>query len=127
MTTVIVSKISLGVNHSWTGYGTFPKEFLSSGIYSKIRHPMYMGIFICIFGMWFHVFWHATLLFLIINYICSLFIFYVLIASASKEEKHLLYLFGKDYQQYVIKIHPFLPITKHYVQEEKIGNPTQNT
>jgi len=107
---VILAKLTLGVNHSWTGYGTFPEEFLRKGIFSKIRHPMYTGIFICIFGMWFHVFWHATLLLAIINFSCSLFIFYVLISSARKETEHLINLFGDDYEHYANRVHPFLPI-----------------
>lgn len=107
---VMVAKISLGTYHSWTGLGTYPKAFLSKGIYSKIRHPMYTGIFTCIIGMWFHVFWHASLFLIITNFCCSLFIFYVLISSSHKEEEHLLLLFGNDYQQYLNQVHPFLPI-----------------
>ena len=48
---VMVAKISLGTYNSWTGFGTLPKAFLSKGIYSIIRHPMYTGIFTCIIGM----------------------------------------------------------------------------
>jgi len=121
---VMVPKISLGANHSWTGYETFPKEFISNGLYSKIRYPMYTGIFICIFGMWFHFFWHTTLWFAIINFICSLFIFYVLISSAQKETQHLLLLFGNDYQQYINNVHPFLPLKKPWAR--KADSTTSN-
>ena len=107
---VILAKSSLGINHSWTGYGTFPKSICKKGIFSIIRHPMYTGIFMCILGMWFHVISHQNVLLIIINLISSFFILFVLTSSAIKEEQHLSSLFGEDYEEYERCVPRFFPI-----------------
>ena len=103
---VIIAKFSLGNNHSWTGYGTFPDAFCAKGIYSVVRHPMYFGIFLCIGGMWFHVVGHLGWLLIAINLISSLFIIYVLASSSKKEELHLKNLFGESYERYKQSVPP---------------------
>lgn len=107
---VILAKMSLGKNHSWTGYGTFPDSLVTSGIYSYIRHPMYVGIFVCIFGMWVHIFSHLDIYLLIVNVFSSIFILYVLLSSSKREEQHLQGIFSEDYVDYSKEVSMFLPI-----------------
>lgn len=110
---VSIAKLSLGRNHSWTGYVTFPDAFCTGSVFSYVRHPMYSGIFTCIIGMLLHVLFHAPLPLSLINIIFSAFIVYVLISSANAEADHLLELFGEDYQNYMKQVHPFFPVRKY--------------
>lgn len=107
------AKFNLGKNHSWTGYGTFPENFCTKGSFSLMQHPMYTGIIICIIGMVLHVSFHVSWPWLLLNLVSSLFIIYILISSAKKENEHLQELFGDDYKNYADQIHPFLPIRRY--------------
>ena len=119
---VAFAKLTLGKNHSWTGYGTFPEVFCTGGVFSYVRHPMYSGIITCIIGMVLHVVFHASLALILINIIYSAFIVYVLTSSAKAETDHLLGLFGEDYQNYIKQVHPFFPVRK-YANEASTEQP----
>lgn len=70
----------------------------TTGIYSKTRNPMYLGlVFIylgltCQIGNWWHVIFFPLLLLIIQGYVIS------------KEEKYLERAFGQDYLDYKSKV-----------------------
>lgn len=78
------------------------EEIITSGIYSKLRHPQYLGailshiaastLFSALFSM------IATTFIIIYNYIISW-----------KEEKELIKEFGEEYKQYKKKVPMFIP------------------
>lgn len=106
---VIIAKVTLGNNHSWTGYGSFPKSFSASGIYSIIRHPMYLGIYLCIIGMVLFIYKHLSFPLLVIDIIGSGYIIFILYTSAKKETEHLISLFGDNFEKYRSKVPAYLP------------------
>ena len=106
---VIIAKTTLGGHHSWTGYGAFPKSFSASGIYSKIRHPMYLGIYLCIIGMVLFIFKHLSLPLFIIDVVGSGYIVFILYTSAKKETEHLIGLFGTHFENYCNEVPAYLP------------------
>ena len=106
---VINAKTTLGDNHSWTGYGTFPKSFSATGIYSIIRHPMYLGIYLCIIGMILFIFNHLSLPLFILDIIGSGYIIFILNTSAKRETEHLKGLFGNHFEKYCNTIPAYLP------------------
>ncbi|MBN20972.1 MAG: isoprenylcysteine carboxyl methyltransferase [Bdellovibrionaceae bacterium] len=81
-----------------------------TGIYSKIRHPQYIGFIAIMFG--FLLMW-PTLLTLIM-FPVLLFMYYRL---ARKEEKDMENEFGDKYRQYSKKTPRFIPHFKELVNE----------
>jgi len=80
------------------------KQIVTSGIYSKIRHPCYVVYFLSYFGIFF-IFGSLSMLIPII------FFSYSLYHSAVKEEEFLKEKFGKQYEEYTKKV-PFRFIPK---------------
>lgn len=78
-----------------------PKEqieaLVTTGIYSKIRHPGYTAYMICYLGILF--------LFGFLSMLIPIIIFsYLFYDSAVKEEKFLREKFGKQYEDYMKKV-----------------------
>jgi len=78
-----------------------PKEeiekLVTTGIYSKIRHPGYTGYIICYFGVF--------LLFGFLSMLFPILIFsYIFYDSAKKEESFLMNKFGQGYDDYMKKV-----------------------
>ncbi len=76
-------------------------SFVQTGIYSKIRHPIYTAVFLFLIGysLWF-LSWLAILCFIL-----SL----SLIKAVQAEEKWLLERFGEEYKNYMKKTGRFVP------------------
>lgn len=80
----------------------FTKNFVSSGVYSRLRHPIYLGFagtFLAIaifFGSWFMLLFFVAFI--------PLMEF-----QASKEEKELVKKFGKVYVNYTKKVPKWIP------------------
>ena len=82
--------------------------FANTGIYSRIRHPIYTAVFLYLIGytIWFQS-WLALL--------CFTFSL-LLIKSAIAEEQWLLSRFGNEYKQYMKKTSRFFPKVKNREQ-----------
>ena len=82
-----------------------PEEIISTGIYSRMRHPQYTGAMLSHIGMTFlfSAFYSllVTPLVIIVNYILCW-----------KEEKELLREFGEEYESYRKSVPMFFPIRK---------------
>jgi len=111
--TVIKAKMDLGSYHVWTGYKREDTELVVRGIYRWIRHPLYVGIFIFIFGALFTVIPHVKW-FLLVPFFASLsYIVIFLIIASKRETSFLRDKFGDRFSQYCEKVHPFLPFYKY--------------
>ena len=73
------------------------------GVYSRVRHPQYTGLFLIVFGEGV-VHWPT---------IVSLIAFPVIVLSytylARKEEQHMLARFGDEYRSYMQRVPMFVP------------------
>ena len=82
-----------------------PEEIISTGIYSRMRHPQYTGAMLSHIGMTFlfSAFYSllVTPLVIIVNYILCW-----------KEEKELLREFGEEYESYRKSVPMFIPRRK---------------
>jgi protein-S-isoprenylcysteine O-methyltransferase Ste14 len=80
-------------------------EFHDSGVYSMVRHPMYLGGLMILLGFLF-------LKFSLIAF--SIWIIYVGLCDwmASYEEKDLLRVLGKEYADYQSRVPKWLPFSK---------------
>jgi len=87
----ILSKIALGKEFTTS---LSPKGFVTKGIYSKMRHPMYSGglLFFIGIGMLFQ-----SIVGLILT---GILVFPLLVYSAIEEEKQMVKKFGEKYIEY---------------------------
>lgn len=73
------------------------ETLVTTGIYSKIRHPGYIGYIICYFGVLF--------LFGFLSMLIPILIFsYIFYNSAIREEQFFLKKFNKEYKEYMQKV-----------------------
>jgi protein-S-isoprenylcysteine O-methyltransferase Ste14 len=79
-----------------------PSQVISNGVFSRIRHPMYLGVILFYLGLFFITFSLLSLAFLVI-----IFLFYDHIASF--EEKQLEHKIGKEYISYKETTPKWLP------------------
>lgn len=109
---VIIAKLELGKNHSWAGYfANETSEFVTTGIYSFVRHPLYLGIVIAVTGTIFVVLPRLYLnmvlfLFYLVGMICS---FVFMFISSLKETEFLLNKFGEPFKQYIDQVPAYFP------------------
>ncbi|MFA5365068.1 MAG: methyltransferase [Candidatus Bathyarchaeia archaeon] len=77
-------------------------KLVTTGIYSHVRHPQYLGFLLMTFGM--NLEWTTFFTFMLWPVI--VFVYYQL---AKKEEKEAEELFGEEYQKYKQKVPMLLP------------------
>ncbi len=79
-----------------------PEKIISSGIYTRIRHPQYLGAIISHIGI-------SVLLSSLFSLISSPLIMLLIYFMSLKEEKELVKEFGKEYEIYMKKVPMFCP------------------
>ena len=79
------------------------KKVTRTGIYTKVRHPMYLGLILLYIGI---SLFSSSLLVSLYSLIAILFIIW----QAVNEEKHLIKRFGKEYLNYKKKVPMLVPI-----------------
>ena len=98
----IVSLRELKVNYS-QDFSTVPKGFMvSTGIYSIVRHPIYLGYLIELAGFFVIKFNYISLAVVIATIPVCLF-------RMNGEEKHLIDKYGDQYESYRVKIKRLVP------------------
>jgi protein-S-isoprenylcysteine O-methyltransferase Ste14 len=110
---VVKAKLDLGICHTWAGYCKQSSELEVSGIYSYIRHPLYMGVHLFSIGglvmLTVHAQWYLT----VVAVIMGLFMITFLAIAASNETAYLTKNLGEHFIRYRERVHPFLPIKKY--------------
>lgn len=108
---VVRAKLDLSRHHTWTGYCLPKSKFITEGIYSYIRHPLYTGIYIFVIGGFFtvipHASWQLSTILAVTAFCCVVYILVFLALLANKETKTLLCQHGIKFQKYKEKVHPF--------------------
>jgi len=79
-----------------------PEKIISSGIYTRIRHPQYLGAILSHLGI-------SVLLSSLFSLISSPLILLLIYFMSWKEEKELVKEFGKEYEIYMKKVPMFCP------------------
>jgi methanethiol S-methyltransferase len=80
------------------------EELQTEGLYELVRHPMYFGILLFLFGA---MMYNPSSRFLVTAAISALYIF----VGARLEEKKLVKKFGKAYQKYQSEVPMLIPFT----------------
>jgi protein-S-isoprenylcysteine O-methyltransferase Ste14 len=83
-----------------------PEKVITSGVYSIVRHPQYLGALLAHLGI-------SILLSALYSLLLTpLLMIYIYILSW-KEEKELINEFGKEYEDYKGKVPMFIPRIKY--------------
>ena len=110
---VVKSKLDLGICHTWAGYCKQSSKLEVSGIYSYMRHPLYLGVHLFSIGglvtLTLHAQWYLT----VVAVIMGLFMITFLAVAASKETDYLTKNLGAHFIRYRDQVHPFLPLKKY--------------
>ena len=115
---VVKAKIDIGKYHTWAGHKLHSTKVITRGIYGFIRHPIYTGIYIFIFGALFANLNKGSLYLVIMVIIILIGHLTFLAMMAKKETKLLLKEFGDDFLKYKQQVHPFLPLRKYKCEQE---------
>lgn len=76
---------------------------MTDGIYARVRHPQYSGLFLIVFGEGI-VHWPT-----LVSVVAFPLIVLAYTLLAQKEERHMLSLFGDEYRAYQQKVPMFVP------------------
>jgi len=102
VTISVYARIVLGDNWRTAREAAKPRQLITAGIYSYIRHPIYLGTWLTGLGFELAL---GSWLFFIVLLVGSPFVLFCI----NEEEKLLLKWFGKEYRDYKSKTKKFIP------------------
>ena len=119
---VVKAKMDLREHYVWAGYHFKTTKLVTEGVYAFIRHPLYTGTYIFIFGgllIGISFFGelspeilHATWFLTYIGLITLVYMITLLPIIATRETKLLAQQFGNEFLKYQEQVHAFLPPRK---------------
>lgn len=104
------AKLDLGSQHVWTGYCLLNAKLVTKGIYVRIRHPLYTGIYVFIIGGLIFVIPRAPFFLRCVTLIVITYILIFIIFVARKETQYLTEKLGDEFLKYKTQVHSFLPL-----------------
>lgn len=106
------SRLDLRGNYAWPGQFIEKPELIKTGIYTRMRHPVYTGVGIFLLGTLFTVVVHSDLVLGIPMTVLSATILALLVSVARYEESCLTRELGDVYVSYICEVHAVLPFYK---------------
>lgn len=98
-------------NHafSWTGYALNRPRLVTSGIYSRVRHPLYLGVYLTELGASILVFRQIPAGWVPVLAGMLAFAIGFNAVMAGKESRYLNSVFGDEYSEYARRVRSFIP------------------
>jgi protein-S-isoprenylcysteine O-methyltransferase Ste14 len=115
---VVKAKRDLAKHHTWTGFCMNAPKLVARGIYSYIRHPLYVGVYLFVFGLLLTVALHASWHLVLLAGLALVYILSFLAVSASRETGRLEKKLGLEFAEYKKQVHFCLPLRKYAKQEQ---------
>jgi protein-S-isoprenylcysteine O-methyltransferase Ste14 len=114
-TLVAAAKLTLGRYHTWTGFHLDRTVIVRAGIYSRLRHPLYTGVFLFEFGGLLVVAPRvparpAVLLAVVLVAVLYLMAFNV--TMARRESREMARKFGAEFDDYRSRVRAFIPVRR---------------
>lgn len=110
---VVKGKLDLAEHHTWSGYHLERPGLCARGIYARIRHPMYTGIFVFMAGAIWAVMAHGSEDSIVIGLVAAGLVCAHLIVAASRETAALRQSLGAEHERYCRQVHSFLPLRRY--------------
>jgi len=114
---VVKAKWDLARHHTWAGFCMDAPKLVAHGIYSYIRHPLYVGVYLFVSGLMLTVTLHASWYLIVPVSLALAYILSFLAVSASRETRRLEKRLGWEFIEYKRQVHFCLPIRKYIKQE----------
>ncbi len=103
------AKADLGQNHTRPGYHKRDTYLIKHGVYSQLRHPIYAGNYLFIFGSLLTVVNHGVWYLVLFTVLCDMYLMPYLAILAVRETEMLSDKLGKDFAKYYSSVHAFIP------------------
>jgi len=110
---VLKAKSDLARHHTWAGYCLTSAKLFARGIYAYIRHPLYTGIYLFIFGFLLTAVPHGGWQLSLIAAVPLVYVMGFLAYSASRETEMLKKKLGDEFLAYESQVHFCLPLRKY--------------
>ena len=119
MGTVLVAKakLDLSKSHTWAGFCIEKPKLVAGGIYSYVRHPLYVGVYLFVFGVLISLIVSSSWQLTIIAFLALVYVLSFLSVVAKRETNSLEKSLGAEFSDYKKKVHFCLPIRK-YIQKK---------
>lgn len=115
---VVKAKGDLSRHHTWTGFCMDDPKLVAHGIYSYIRHPLYAGVYLFVFGLMLTVTLRTSWYLVVPAGLALVYILSFLAVSASRETKRLEKKLGREFIEYKKQVHFCLPLRRYVKQEQ---------
>lgn len=115
---VVKAKVDLSRHHTWTGFCIDVPKLVAHGVYSYIRHPLYAGVYLFVFGLMLTVTLRANWHLAVLAVLALVYILSFLAVSASRETRRLEKKLGREFTEYKRQVHFCLPLRKYAKQEQ---------
>lgn len=121
--TVLVAKakLDLAKSHAWAGFCMEKPKLVAGGIYSYVRHPLYVGIYLFNFGVMISLIVSSSWQLTIIAFLALVYMLSFLAVIAKKETNSLEKSLGEEFSDYKKNVHFCLPIRK-YIKKKNGAN-----
>ncbi len=113
MLITVKAKLDLAGSHTWAGYRMNYSELVTRGIYRYIRHPLYTGIYIFIFGGLAIIMPRLPWFLVVLAAVVAIYFMISLIRRARLETRMLTETFGERYLAYKKQVHSFMPVRRY--------------
>lgn len=118
---VAKAKIDLSKSHTWAGFCMERPTLVANGIYSYMRHPLYVGIYLFVIGVLISliasVMWQLT----VVAFVALLYVLVFLAVVARRETRILERKLGAEFTDYKNKVHFCLPVRKYLKKVIKLA------
>ena len=114
---VVKAKWDLARHHTWAGFCMDAPKLVAHGIYSYIRHPLYVGVYLFVSGLTLTVTLHASWYLVVTAGLALVYILSFLAVSASRETRRLEKTLGREFTEYKRQVHFCLPLRKYAKQK----------
>jgi protein-S-isoprenylcysteine O-methyltransferase Ste14 len=114
MLITVKAKLDLAGSHTWAGYRMSGSELVTKGIYRYIRHPLYAGIYIFVFGGLAIIIPRLPWFLVVLAAVVAIYFMISLIRRAQLETRLLTEAFGERYLEYKRQVNSFLPVRRYH-------------
>lgn len=116
---VMKARIDLRDYYAWPGFFKENTQIVRTGVYAYMRHPIYVGVYVFVFGTLLTVIYHAEFKIGLIVAMAAAALLASITVSARHEEEVLEDRFGEDYLNYKEEVYAGFPFCKRKSKKDK--------
>ena len=106
---VVRARRDIGQSYTWTGYRRIRPVLVNRGVYARVRHPIYLGLWLFMAGGVITVFARVPLGAHVVIALSLAYIGTFITIAAVRETRHLSATLGEDFHRYRRSVGAFWP------------------